>query len=87
MNYSWEHIRNSIAHGNVYLDIFRGDFTTSSAAIKFQDIHQNQKSFELELSAGEFNSLSNDQNIGQILKFLGDNPTTYTEEYKPKQSL
>ncbi|MBR6137373.1 MAG: hypothetical protein IKQ06_04380 [Bacilli bacterium] len=73
-----EHIRNSIAHGNVYLDIFRGNYTTDDAVIKFQDIHEDENSFELELTTKEFNSLMNDTNLGQIDQFLGDESSEIT---------
>ena len=91
-SYKWnrsiiEHIRNSIAHGNVFLDIFRGEYTTADAAIKFQDIHQDEQSFELELSAKEFNSLTNEKNINELLKYLGENISSKSDEYQSKQTL
>lgn len=83
--YKWnrsiiEHIRNSIAHGNVFLNIFHGNYTTAEAQIKFQDIHEQKKSFELELTAGEFNSMMEEKNVNTILHFLG-------EEEKPKSDV
>lgn len=90
-SYKWnrsiiEHIRNSIAHGNVFLDIFRGDYTTASASILFQDIHQDTKSFELELSAKEFNSLTNEENIRVLMKFLGEEEPSIRDEYRTLQT-
>ncbi len=66
------HIRNSIAHGNIGVDIFRGNYTTNDAVINFIDKDEADTVFELELTAEDFNSISNDNNINEILKFLGD---------------
>ena len=84
-SYKWnrsviEHLRNSIAHGNVYLDLFRGNYTTDDAVFKFQDVHYNQKSFDLELTAKQFNSLTSTENIKCILKFLGDHEEKQEEK-------
>ena len=65
-----EHIRNSIAHGNIELDIFNGDCTVDDATITFKDIHQGITTFELQILAKDFNKLNSQENINKIISFI-----------------
>ena len=75
-----EHIRNSIAHGNIELDIFNGDCTVDDATITFKDIHQGITTFELQVLAKDFNKLNSHENINKIISFI-----EHREEDKEKQ--
>ena len=75
-----EHIRNSIAHGNIELDIFNGDCTVDDATITFKDIHQGITTFELQVLAKDFNKLNSHENINKIISFI-----EHKEEDKEKQ--
>lgn len=65
-----EHIRNSIAHGNISLNIFNGDYTLNDAKITLNDLVDGKSTFTLELTMEQFNNLCSDFNICQIEEFL-----------------
>lgn len=75
-----EHIRNSIAHGRIELNIFNGDCTVDDATIIFKDIHQGINTFELQILAKDFNKLNSYENINKIISFI-----EHREEDKEKQ--
>ena len=65
-----EHIRNSIAHGNISMNIFNGDYSINDALITLKDTYDDENTFTLEITMQEFNELCSDFNIGQIEEFL-----------------
>ncbi len=65
-----EHIRNSIAHGNISLNIFNGDYSINDALITLRDTFDDKNTFTLEITIRQFNELCSEFNIGQIEHFL-----------------
>ena len=65
-----EHIRNSIAHGNISLNIFNGDYSINDALITLRDTFDDKNTFTLEITMRQFNELCSEFNIGQIEHFL-----------------
>ena len=65
-----EHLRNSIAHGKVDLDIFQGKYTIEDALMTFQDIYDEKKVFECSVTAEQFYQLTSEENVKYILDFL-----------------
>lgn len=64
-----EHIRNSIAHGNISLNIFNGNYTLEDALLTFNDEHDG-KTTTIQLTLKEFETLLSNENIKTILDFI-----------------
>lgn len=64
-----EHIRNSIAHGNISLNIFNGNYTLEDALLTFNDEHDG-KATTIQLTLKEFETLFSNENIKTILDFI-----------------
>lgn len=64
-----EHIRNSIAHGNISLNIFNGNYTLEDALLTFNDEHDG-KTTTIQLTLKEFETLFSNENIKTILDFI-----------------
>lgn len=64
-----EHIRNSIAHGNISLNIFNGNYTLEDALLTFNDEHDG-KTTTIQLTLKEFETLFSNKNIKTILDFI-----------------
>ena len=64
-----EHIRNSIAHGNISLNIFNGNYTWEDALLTFNDEHDG-KTTTIQLTLKEFETLFSNENIKTILDFI-----------------
>ena len=64
-----EHIRNSIAHGNISLNIFNGNYTLEEALLTFNDEHDG-KATTIQLTLKEFETLFSNENIKTILDFI-----------------
>lgn len=64
-----EHIRNSIAHGNISLNIFNGNYTLEEALLTFNDEHDG-KTTTIQLTLKEFETLFSNENIKTILDFI-----------------
>lgn len=64
-----EHIRNSIAHGNISLNIFNGNYTLEDALLTFNDEHEGKK-VTIKLTLKEFETLFSNENIKAILDFI-----------------
>ena len=64
-----EHIRNSIAHGNISLNIFNGNYTLEEALLTFNDEHDG-KTTSIQLTLKEFETLFSNENIKTILDFI-----------------
>lgn len=64
-----EHIRNSIAHGNISLNIFNGNYTLEEALLTFNDEHDG-KTTTIQLILKEFETLFSNENIKTILDFI-----------------
>lgn len=64
-----EHIRNSIAHGNISLNIFNGNYTLEVALLTFNDEHDG-KTTTIQLTLKEFETLFSNENIKTILDFI-----------------
>lgn len=64
-----EHIRNSIAHGNISLNIFNGNYTLEDALLTFNDEHDGRIT-TIKLTLKEFETLFSDNNIKVILDFI-----------------
>lgn len=70
-----EHIRNSIAHGNISLNIFNGNFTLEDALLTFNDEHEGKK-VTIKLTLKEFETLFSNENIKAILDFINPQEDT-----------
>lgn len=64
-----EHIRNSIAHGNISLNIFNENYTLEDALLTFNDEHDG-KTTTIQLTLKEFETLFSNENIKTILDFI-----------------
>lgn len=64
-----EHIRNSIAHGNISLNIFNGNYTLEDALLTFNDEHDG-KATTIQLTLKEFETLFSNEKIKTILDFI-----------------
>ena len=64
-----EHIRNSIAHGNISLNIFNGNYTLEDALLTFNDEHDG-KTTTIQLTLKEFETLFSNENIKAILDYI-----------------
>lgn len=64
-----EHIRNSIAHGNISLNIFNGNYTLEDALLTFNDEHDGKATI-IQLTLKEFETLFSNENIKTILDFI-----------------
>lgn len=70
-----EHIRNSIAHGNILLNIFNGNYTLEDALLTFNDEHEGKK-VTIKLTLKEFETLFSSENIKAILDFINPQEDT-----------
>lgn len=70
-----EHIRNSIAHGNISLNIFNGNYTLEDVLLTFNDEHEGKK-VTIKLTLKEFETLFSDENIKAILDFINPQEDT-----------
>jgi hypothetical protein len=67
-----EHIRNSIAHGNIKLDIFQGNYTVNDTLMQLEDIYNGESTFKIKIKVEDFNTLFNDYNLNKIYELIGE---------------
>lgn len=77
-----EHLRNSIAHGNVYLYRYDGDGSVDDAMLVFKDIYEGEVKFELSIRIIDFITLFNYYNVYKLLDYIDSNLMMYGEPSK-----
>lgn len=77
-----EHLRNSIAHGNVYLHRYDSDGSVDDALLLFKDIHDGKLKFELSIRVRDFITLFNGHNVSVMMDYLDSNLMLYDEGAK-----
>jgi len=78
------HIRNSIAHGNVEIDMFNGDGGIFDTLLTFKDIYEGKLTFELKIKLKDFNSLFNKNNLEVLYSYINN---SYNKEQVNKNII
>lgn len=75
------HIRNAIAHGNVYIHPYEIGDTVNDRIIEFKDIHEGRLTYKLTIRFKDFIKLLNKENVDEILKYLNKITSPMVEEF------
>jgi hypothetical protein len=64
------HLRNAIAHGNVYIHAHEAGDTLNDRIIEFDDIHEGRSTYKLKIKYIDFIKLLEKRNVSVIMNYL-----------------
>jgi hypothetical protein len=64
------HLRNAIAHGNVYIHAHEAGDTLNDRIIEFDDIHEGRSTYKLKIKYIDFIKLLEKRNVSVIINYL-----------------